>query len=59
MSSEESNKMSKKIPSQDSNSDIEWNIEDMYDAYRDAADDYKQVMKQLEDENSECQSEGT
>ena len=59
MSSEESNKMSKKIPSQDSNSDIEWKIEDMYDAYRDAADDYKQVMKQLEDENSECESEGT
>ena len=51
--------MSKKIPSQDSNSDIEWNIEDMYDAYRDAADDYEQVMKQLEDENSECESEGT
>ena len=51
--------MSKKIPSLDSNSDIEWNIEDMYDAYRDAADDYKQVMKQLEDENSECKSEGT
>ena len=51
--------MSKKIPSQDSNSDIEWKIEDMYDAYRDAADDYEQVMKQLEDENSECESEGT
>ena len=50
--------MSKKIPSQDSNSDIEWKIEDMYDAYRDAADDYKQIMKQLEDENSECKSEG-
>ena len=51
--------MSKKIPSQDSNSNIEWKIEDMYDAYRDAADDYAQGMKQLEDENSECQSEGT
>jgi hypothetical protein len=51
--------MSKKIPSQDSNSNIEWKIEDMYDAYRDAADDYDQVMKQLEDENSECKSEGT
>ena len=51
--------MSKKIPSQDSNSNIEWKIEDMYDAYRDAADDYDQVMKQLEDENSECESEGT
>ena len=51
--------MSKKIPSQDSNSDIEWDINALYDAYRDAADDYKQVMKQLEDENSECESEGT
>ena len=51
--------MSKKIPSLDSNSDIEWNIEDMYDAYRNAADDYKEVMKQLENENSECQREGT
>ena len=51
--------MSKKILSLDSNSDIEWNLEDIFDAYRDAADDYKQVMKQLEDENSECQSEGT
>ena len=51
--------MSKKIPSLDSNSNIEWKIEDMYDAYRDAADDYDQVMKQLEDENSECKSEGT
>ena len=70
MSSEESNKMSKKIPSQDLNfenprpeeeiaDDLQWNIEDMYDAYRDAADDYEQVMKQLEDENSECKSEGT
>ena len=62
--------MSKKIPSQDLNfenqrpeeeiaDDLQWNIEDMYDAYRDAADDYEQVMKQLEDENSECKSEGT
>ncbi len=51
--------MSKKIPSLDSNSDIEWNIEDMYDAYRDAADDYEQVMKQLEDENSVSESKGS
>ena len=62
--------MSKKIPSQDLNfenprpeeeiaDNLQWNIEDMYAAYRDAADDYKQVMKQLEDENSECKSEGT
>ena len=51
--------MSKKIHSQDSNSDIQWDMDAMYDAYRDAADDYKQVMKQLEDENSECESERT
>ena len=62
--------MSKKIPSQDLNfenprpeeeiaDDLQWNIEDMYDAYRDAADDYEQVMKQLEDEDSECESERT
>ena len=51
--------MSKKIPSLDSSSDIEWNLEDIYDAYRDAADDYKKVMKQIEDENSECESEGS
>ena len=29
MSSEESNKMSKKTPSQDSNSDIEWDLEEL------------------------------
>ena len=51
--------MSKKIPSQDSNSDIEWDMDALYDAFRDAADDYKKVMKQLEDENSECESKGT
>jgi hypothetical protein len=34
MSSEESNKMSKKTPSQDSNSEIEWDIEDMKKAYK-------------------------
>ena len=54
MSSEESNKMSKKIPSQDSNSreeielistapdtdanDIEWDIEDIKQSYIDAAE---------------------
>ena len=53
------NKMSKKIHSQDSNSDIEWDMDAMYDAYRNAADDYKQVMKEIEDENSKCESEGT
>ena len=51
--------MSKKIPSQDSNSDIEWDINALYDAYRDAADDYKKVMKEIEDENSISKSEGT
>jgi len=33
MSSEESNKMSKKIPSQDSNSEIKWELDDMIKAY--------------------------
>jgi len=51
--------MSKKILSQDSNSDIEWDIDALYDAYRDAADDYKKVMKEIEDENSISKSEGT
>ena len=51
--------MSKKIPSQDSNSDIEWDMDALYDAFRDAEDDYEQVMKQLEDEDSECESKGT
>ena len=38
-SSEESNKMSKEIPSQDSPSDeIEWDIEDLKQAYIDAAE---------------------
>ena len=41
MSSEESNKMSKKIPSQDSNSDeIEWDYEEMKKSILDSADDY-------------------
>ena len=51
--------MSKKILSQDSNSDIEWDIDALYDAYRDAADDYKKVMKEIEDENSISKSEGS
>ena len=40
MSSEELNKMSKKIPSQDSNSEeeIEWDIEDLNQSYIDAAE---------------------
>ena len=37
MSSEESSKMSKKIPSQDSNSEeIEWELEDMMKAYKES-----------------------
>ena len=46
MSSEESNKMSKKTPSQDSNSEkeIEWDIEDMKRAILDAADDYDKLV---------------
>ena len=60
MSSEESNKMSKQTPSQDSNSkeeielistapdtdanDIEWDIEDMKRAILDAADDYDKLV---------------
>ena len=60
MSSEESNKMSKKTPSQDSNSreeielistapdtdanDIEWDIEDIKQSYIDAADDYDKLI---------------
>ena len=40
MSSEESNKMSKKTPSQDSNSDeIEWDIEDLKQAIIKSAED--------------------
>ena len=50
--------MSKKILSQDSNSDIEWDMDALYDAFRDAADDYKQVMKEIENESSECESKG-
>ena len=44
MSSEESNKMSKKTPSQDSNSKIEWDLEEMKKAIRDAADDYNKLV---------------
>jgi hypothetical protein len=44
MSSEESNKMSKKTPSQDSNSDIEWDLEDMKKSIIDAADDYDKLV---------------
>jgi hypothetical protein len=45
MSSEESNKMSKKIPSQDSNSDeIEWDFEEMKKSILDSADDYDKLV---------------
>ena len=45
MLSEESNKMSKKIPSQDSNSEeIEWDIEELKRAIRDAADEYDKLV---------------
>ncbi len=45
MSSEESNKMSKKIPSQDSNSEeIEWDFEEMKKSIMDSADDYDKLV---------------
>ena len=44
MSSEESNKMSKKIPSQDSNSDIEWDFEEMKKSVMDNAVDYDKLV---------------
>ena len=45
MSSEESNKMSKKIPSQDSNSDIEWDLEELKKAIEES------ISKGLMDNN--------
>ena len=50
--------MSKKIHSQDSNSDIECDMNALYDSFRDAADNHEQVMKQLENESTECESKG-
>ena len=44
MLSEESNRMSKKTPSQDSNSEIEWDLEDMKKAILDSADDYDKLV---------------
>ena len=44
MSSEESNKMSKKTPSQDSNSDIEWDLEDLKKAIIDNAEAYDELL---------------
>jgi len=44
MSLEESNKMSPKIPSLDSSSDIEWNLEDLQKAIVDNAEMYDQLL---------------
>ena len=45
MSSEELNKMSKKTPSQDSNSEeIEWDYEEMKKSVLDNADDYDKLV---------------
>ena len=45
MSSEESNKMSKKTPFQDSNSEeIEWDFEEMKKSILDSADDYDKLV---------------
>ena len=45
MSSEELNRMSKKIPSQDSNSDeIEWELEDLKKAIIDNAEMYDELL---------------
>jgi len=45
MSLEESNKMSKKTPSQDSNSEeIEWDFEEMKKSILDSADDYDKLV---------------
>ena len=44
MSSEESNKMSKKTPSQDSNSDIEWDYEEMKKSIMDNAVEYDKLV---------------
>ena len=44
MSSEESNKMSKKTPSQDSNSEIEWDYEEMKKSIMDNAVEYDKLV---------------
>ena len=44
MLSEESNKMSKKTLSQDSNSEIEWDLEELKRAIIESADDYDKMM---------------
>ena len=44
MSLEESNKMSQKIPSQDSPSDPEWKLEDLQKAIIDSAEMYDELL---------------
>ena len=44
MSLEESNKMLKKTPFQDSNSEIEWDYEEMKKSILDSADDYDKLV---------------
>ena len=44
MSLEESNKMSKKTLSQDSNSDIEWDLKDLQQAIIDNAEEYDKLL---------------
>ena len=44
MSLEESNKMSQKIPSQDSPSDPEWKLEDLQKAITDSAELYDELL---------------
>ena len=44
MSLEESNKMSKKTPSQDSNSEIEWDFEEMKKSIMDSAVEYDKLV---------------
>ncbi len=44
MSLEESNKMSKKTLSQDSNSDIEWELDDLKQAIIDNAEEYDKLL---------------
>ena len=46
MSLEESNKMSKKTPSQDSNSKIEWDLDLLKKAITDSADEYERLLDQ-------------
>ena len=42
--SEESNKISQKTPSQDSHSDIDWDLDECYRAIRDAANNYDDLV---------------